>query len=313
MYKVFIDGQAGTTGLQIAQRLAKREDIQLLTIDSDLRKDVAARLTLMQDADVTIWCLPDTAVAEAATIVPEGCRVLDASSVHRVHADWTYGLPEMGAAQRAAIAGSSRVSNPGCYPQGFILWVRPLIDAGLLPADLPLSVNAVSGYSGGGRGMIERYTAFTPQQAEQRNTQLYGLTLRHKHLPEMHAFSGCNVAPIFVPSVANYAQGMLTQIPIHLSLLRTDAERLLDTVAERYADEPLIHVHPLQAADCLEDGYLGVTARNDTDAVDLMLFASEHQALLVARYDNLGKGAAGCAVQNLNLMLGVEECRSLRT
>ncbi len=314
MHTVFIDGQAGTTGLEIAERLAARQDIDLLAIDAQHRKDTQARRELMRQADVSIWCLPDAAAAAASEGADTDCRILDASSVHRTNAAWTYGLPEIGGAQRDAIRTATRVSNPGCYPQGFILWTRALIQAQLLPIDLPLSINAVSGYSGGGRQMIENYQSFSPEQAERWNTRSYGLTLQHKHLPEMHAFSGCTHAPVFAPSVANYLQGMLTQIPLHLSQLPKlgDPQQLVDTAQAHYANDPLVHVHPLQAIDAVEEGYLNATACNGTDRIELMVFASTEHALLVARYDNLGKGAAGCAVQNLNLMLATEETAGLR-
>jgi len=313
MNKVFIDGQAGTTGLQIAERLALREDLEVLEIDPAARKDDAARQDMMAAADVTILCLPDAAVAQACALAGNNTRILDASSVHRTHADWVYGLPELGAELRSAIGNADRVSNPGCYPQGYLLCVRPLIQAGLLPSDVALSMHAVSGYSGGGRSMIERYQAFTEFERELLNTRTYSLTLDHKHLPEMHKFSGSDRAPVFVPSVAAYYQGMLTHVPLHRDQLPkvSDAQQIIDTYNASYADEPFVDVLPLQAPDAPAEGYLDATTNNGTNRIELMVFANEQRLLLVARYDNLGKGAAGVAVQNLNLMLGFEQTLGL--
>lgn len=313
MNKVFIDGQAGTTGLQIAERLALREDLEVLEIDPDARKDDAARQALMAQADVTILCLPDAAVPPACELAGDSARLLDASSVHRTHADWVYGLPEFGAEQRNAIRSASRVSNPGCYPQGYLLSVRPLIQAGLLPAEVPLSMHAISGYSGGGRAMVEQYQAFTEFERELLNTRTYGLGLDHKHLPEMFKYSGSSRAPVFVPSVATYYQGMLTHIPLHRDQLPDlqDAQQIVDAYTASYAGEPFVDVLPLQAPDAPSEGFLDATTNNGTNRIELMVFANEQRVLLVARYDNLGKGAAGVAVQNLNLMLGCEETLGL--
>lgn len=313
MNTVFIDGQAGTTGLQIAERLALREDLEVLEIDPQARKDDDARRALMAQADVTILCLPDAAVAQACALAADNTRILDASSVHRTHADWVYGLPEFGAEQRQAIRNASRVSNPGCYPQGYLLAVRPLIQAGLLPASVPLSMHAVSGYSGGGRAMVEKYQAFSEFERELLNSRTYSLTLDHKHLPEMFKFSGSDRAPVFVPSVAAYYQGMLTHVPLHRDQLPQveDAQQIVDAFTLSYAGEPFVDVLPLQAPDAPTDGYLDATTNNGTNRIELMVFANAERLLLVARYDNLGKGAAGVAVQNLNLMLGCEETQGL--
>ncbi len=309
MNKVFIDGQAGTTGLQIAERLSARADLQLLEIDAAERKQEAARRALMQEADVTILCLPDAAVPAACALAGAKTRLIDASSVHRTHSDWVYGLPELTANQRAKIAGAARVSNPGCYPQGYLLTLSPLVRAGLLPQDLALSMHAVSGYSGGGRPMIETYQGFSAEQTEATATRSYSLSLQHKHLPEMHKYSGLDLPPCFVPSVGTYYQGMLTHVPLHTRLLPKikDPEQIVALYQDTYAAEPLVTVHPLAAADAVQGGYLSATRCNGTDRIELMVFASEEHILLVARYDNLGKGAAGVAVQNLNLMLGVPE------
>jgi N-acetyl-gamma-glutamyl-phosphate reductase len=313
MNQVFIDGQAGTTGLQIAERLALRADLEVLEIDPQARKDDAARQALMAQADVTILCLPDAAVAQACELAGTNARILDASSVHRTHDDWVYGLPEFGAQQRQAIRNANRVSNPGCYPQGYLLSIRPLVQAGLLPAEVPLSMHAVSGYSGGGRAMVERYQAFTEFERELLNTRTYALSLEHKHLPEMFKYSGSSRAPVFVPSVATYYQGMLTHIPLHRDQLPDvqDAQQIVDAYTASYAGEPFVDVLPLQAPDAPSEGFLDATTNNGTNRIELMVFANTQRLLLVARYDNLGKGAAGVAVQNLNLMLGCEETLGL--
>ena len=308
MATIFIDGQAGTTGIEIATRLRAREDLTLLTIAEDERKDPAAREKLFQQADVAILCLPDDAAISACELANGQCRLLDASTAHRTHSDWVYGLPELNAAARKAIASAGKVSNPGCYPQGFILSVLPLIEAGLLDAATPLRCYAVSGYSGGGRQMIESFQARTKTQADALNTQAYGLTQSHKHLPEMQHYSGCDQAPIFLPTVAHYYKGMLVSVALFADELSgatpEDVQRVL---AQRYAGERFIKVPPANAAESSSNGYLNPTACNDTNELQLLVFGDNRRTVINARYDNLGKGASGAAVQNLNIMLGLEE------
>ncbi len=313
MPTVFIDGQAGTTGLEITQRLSDRQDIDLVTIEDALRKDPAARLARMEEADVTILCLPDAAAAQAVALGSGRTRFLDASTAHRTAPDWVYGCPELSADQRQAIATARQVSNPGCYPQGFILLVRPLVEAGVIDSSALLNVFGLSGYSGGGRAMVERYQAFGPEQADALCARPYALTLSHKHQPEMQAYAGLDAAPLFSPMVANYYRGMLIEIPLHRAALSTplSGAAIADLLTERYAEEPFIEVFGFQPECLLDGGYLDATATNGSNRMQLMVFGNDDQYLLVARYDNLGKGASGAAVQNLNLMLGLEETLGL--
>ncbi|MEJ2087579.1 MAG: N-acetyl-gamma-glutamyl-phosphate reductase [Gammaproteobacteria bacterium] len=313
MARVFIDGQAGTTGLEISERLGTRDDVALLTIDAARRKDPAARRELMAEADITILCLPDAAAEEAVALAGDDVRILDASTAHRTDPTWVYGLPELDGSQRERIAAARRVSNPGCYAQGFILLVRPLIDAGWLSPDALLSVFGLSGYSGGGRQMIEAYQAFTPDQAEAWNSRSYSLAQSHKHLPEMREFAGLTHTPVFCPTVATYYRGMLIEIPLHREALAqaADGGELAALYADRYQGEAFIEVAGFQPECLLDGGYLNATALNGTNRMQLMVFGNDERYLLVARYDNLGKGASGAAVQNLNLMLGVAESRGL--
>ena len=311
--KIYIDGQAGTTGLEIASRLRGRRDLRLLSIDDAERKDPAARARLFREADIAILCLPDEAAREAVALGEGRCRLLDASSAHRTAPGWIYGLPELSAGQAEAIAGAERVSNPGCYPQGFILCVRPLVEAGLLPAQALLSLHAVSGYSGGGRKMIEAYQAAPPERLEHWGARPYALELRHKHLPEMHCYSGLQQPPIFSPIVGNFYKGMITQTPLFAAQLAHGAgpREALAALGETYAQAPFIKVAPYADGSRLDAGYLSPCACNDSNRLEIMLFGDAERFILSARYDNLGKGAAGAAVQNLNLMLGCAETEGL--
>ena len=315
MTDVFIDGQAGTTGLQIRERLDTREDVTLMEIPDESRKDPEVRRRYLNEADVVILCLPDDAAREAVRLVSSNhVRVLDASTAHRVADGWVYGLPELDVGQRERIRGAARVSNPGCYPTGFVLLTRPLVDAGLVPGDARLSCHAVSGYSGGGRRLIERYEARGAEHPESLwHVRPYALDLDHKHLSEMARYSGLDCAPVFSPMVGHFNQGMLTMIPLHTDTLGEgiSAEAVHACLEARYRDKPCVEVIPRGDEGALDAGFLDPLAANGTNRIDLFVFGHDARVLLVARLDNLGKGASGAAVQNLNIMTGAQELSGL--
>jgi len=311
-YKVFVDGQEGTTGLQINEYLRRRQDVELLRIAADKRKDAGERARLLNAADVAFLCLPDAAAREAATLVtnPMTC-IIDASTAHRTLPGWVYGLPELLPGQRELIRAGKRIANPGCHASAFVLLVRPLVDAGVLPPDYPLSGFSLTGYSGGGKKMIEQYQAGGDARLEA--PRQYGLGLAHKHLPEMKTHGGLQRVPIFAPVVGNFYKGLAVSIGLRTDHLAAgaDAETVHRALAAHYAGERFVQVMPLNDPQALEAAYFDVQACNDTNRVDLFVFARDDQVMLVSRMDNLGKGASGAAVQSMNIHLGVDEATGL--
>ncbi len=308
--KVFIDGEAGTTGLQIRNRLEGRADIELLRLPDRLRKDAGARAEILNAADLAVLCLPDDAAREAVAMIenPE-VRVIDASTAHRVHPDWVYGLPEFDTERSKSIAGAKRVTNPGCYALASVALLHPLIAAGLVPAETPIAINAVSGYSGGGRKMIEQFENPDDPDPTAAPFRVYALGLAHKHVPEIHRRSGLALRPLFVPSVGRFRQGMIVQIPLHLGALpgRPQAAELHAALTSHYRGRRFVEVAPFEEG--LAMTHLDPEGLNGTNLVRLHVFANEAEghAVLVALLDNLGKGASGQAVQNMNLMLDLAE------
>ena len=313
-FTVFVDGQEGTTGLRIHEYLAARRDVEVLRIAPDKRKDAAERARLLNAADVAFLCLPDVAAREAAALIdnPRTC-LIDASTAHRTAPGWVFGMPELAPGQRALLRDSKRISNPGCHASAFILLLRPLVDAGLVPASLALSATSITGYSGGGKKMIEQYEAAALSGAEPALTspRPYALTLVHKHVPEMLAHTGLSVPPIFMPIVGNFYKGLAVTVPMHLGALGTTPEAVHAALAARYANESFVRVMPLRDKESLNDGFLDVQACNGTNRVDIFVFANDTQVILAARLDNLGKGASGAAVQAMNVHLGCDESLGL--
>lgn len=324
-HSVFIDGEAGTTGLQIRERLEGRGDLKVLSIAPDRRKDAGARAELLNAADAVILCLPDDAAKEAVSMITSNTtRVIDASTAHRTASGWTYGFAEMDRDQRQAIRSARLVSNPGCYPTGFIGLVRPLVEAGLIPADFPLSVNAISGYSGGGKGLIAEFEDAAPPPGTSDAFRVYGLSLAHKHLGEMQVHGGLDHPPVFAPSVGRYAQGMIVEVPLQLWALpeKPKVVELRKVLAKAYQGEAFVEVAGVEECAALQKARAGAAgynaeldpeALNGTNRMKLYVFGNEErgQARLMAVLDNLGKGASGAAVQNLNLMLGLPEATGL--
>ena len=316
----FVDGQEGTTGLRIHEMLARRADVEVLRIAPDRRKDAAERARLLNAADVAFLCLPDTAAREAVSLVhnPPTC-VIDASTAHRTQPGWAYGLPELAPDQRSKLRAAKRIANPGCHASAFILLLRPLVDAGLVPANALLSATSISGYSGGGKKLIEQYeagavvTSAGVTDARLQSPRPYGLNLAHKHLPEMMAHTGLTQAPVFLPMVGNFYKGLAVTVPLHLSQLRagTTAAAVQQILTDRYAGERFVTVMPLGDPATLEEGFFDVQACNDSNRCELFVFGHAQQVVLMSRLDNLGKGASGAAVQSMNVHLGLDEALGL--
>lgn len=308
-YKIFVDGSSGTTGLRIADRLAARPEFEILTIPEGDRKDVHARAAVINESDLSFLCLPDDAAREVVPLLRPDVRVLDTSTAHRTDPGWVYGLPELGTT-RAKLPAATRVAVPGCHATGFIAPVAPLVAAGLLPRSAHLCCYSLTGYSGGGKTMIAAY------QAPRQNPALsaprpYGLALHHKHLPEMRAVTGLETAPNFVPIVADYYAGMVTMVPLDLEALGLTARQVADTLAAAYAGGPVVTVHPLNEGT--DGGFLASNALAGSDRLEIFCLADPEgrQMQLISRFDNLGKGSSGAAVQCMNLMLGLDECAGL--
>jgi len=315
MHTVYVDGQEGTTGLQIRERLAAHGGVRVLEIEPDRRKDTARRRALINEADLVFLCLPDAASRESVALLDpanRSTRFIDASTAHRIAEGWVYGLPELRSGQRDAIRGSRRVAVTGCHAAGFVLALAPLVAAGLVPPDYPVTCHSLTGYSGGGRTMIAEYEAARDSRALDA-ARMYALGLAHKHLPEMRTYAGLLHAPLFVPIVDNFYQGMAVAVPLHLRLLAPGTTRaaLHAALAARYEGERFVRVAPLDAESSTDRGFFDPLLANGTNRNDLFVFGNDDRALIVSRLDNLGKGASGAAVQCMNLMLGFDEAAAL--
>ena len=307
-YKVFIDGGHGTTGLKIHERLDQRDDIEILRIDEAHRKDLDARIEMTKQADISILCLPDAASQELAQAAPPDVRLIDTSTAHRTNPDWVYGMPELAPGQREKIRNAARVANPGCHATGFILLVRPLVDAGILPPDYPLDAFCITGYSGGGKKMIQNHEK-ADREAYLSSPGQYGLTQKHKHLPEMVMMTGISRAPAFSPIVGDFYSGMVMTVPLHTGMLHGSPgpEEIRQVYRERYGGEKLIRVMDKDP----EDGFIHSNVMAGSDEFQIFVTGNEERVLLLSRFDNLGKGASGQAVQNMNSMLGIEETKGV--
>ena len=311
--KVFIDGKEGTTGLQIFERFEKRSNLEILLIDEEKRKDVNERKRLINESDITFLCLPDAAAIEAAALAENpSVRIIDASTAHRTDPAWDYGFPELSAEHRANIAKSKRVANPGCYASGFISIVYPLVKAGVLPEDYPLTAHAVSGYSGGGKKMIAAIEG-EDKTFEMQSPRQYALTQQHKHLPEMQKVCGLKYRPMFNPIVDDYYAGMVVSVPLvtrALSKSYTPAD-IHEILSAHYEGQRFVKVMEPGGKETLPDGFLAANTLAGTNDMQLFVFGSDEQILLCSRLDNLGKGASGAAIQNMNIMLGLDEATGL--
>ena len=315
-HKIFIDGRHGTTGLKIDERLAGRDELEILSIPEAKRKDSTVKAQYINSADIVFLCLPDAASKESVALLEKGnthTRFLDASTAHRTNPDWVYGLPELNAGQKERITKAQKVAVPGCHASGFIMLMHPLVAAGVIPADYLASAHSITGYSGGGKEMIVSYEASASLPQSMMSPRFYALGLTHKHLPEMTAISGLAHPPVFTPIVGNFAQGMVVAVPLHVCQLPSapTPQHIHALYEKHYAGQPFIHVMPFGDASALDKGFLPATACNDTNRAEIFVFGHDEQILLAARFDNLGKGASGAAIQCMNIMLGLDQTRGL--
>ncbi|MDD4565299.1 MAG: N-acetyl-gamma-glutamyl-phosphate reductase [Eubacteriales bacterium] len=311
-YKIFIDGQEGTTGLKIHKRLRDRNDLEILTISDDERKNLKARLEMINNSDITFLCLPDEASREIAENAGKDRRLIDASTYHRTNKEWTYGFPELNVTQRSKITESNRVAVPGCHATGFISLVTPLISLGIVQKDYPFTCHSITGYSGGGKSMISQYESDSRAQDIDSPRQ-YGLSMNHKHLPEMKFITGVEYAPVFHPIVSDYYSGMLFTTTLHGRILnkKVNPEEIRQVYSKYYEEQPLIQIRKTEENPA--DGFVSANALTETDGLEIFVSGNEEQIVLMARYDNLGKGASGAAVQCMNIMLNLPESKGLAT
>ena len=308
-YNIFVDGNQGTTGLRIFERLNARDDINIIKIDDDKRKDVNERLKCIKQADISFLCLPDAASKEIVALAGENDRIIDTSTAHRTLDNWTYGFCELGKGKREEIKNSNRVAVPGCHASGFIAIVYPLINLGIANGDYPFTCHSVTGYSGGGKSMITAYES-EERPLSYKSPRQYGVTLCHKHLPEMTKICGLSSAPVFNPIVSDYYSGMVVSIPLHNNLLNVkNPQRIADMLKEFYEGNPLITVHNFN--EMTDDAFIGANDFSGKDNLEIFVYGHEDQTLIISRFDNLGKGASGAAVQCMNIMLGIDETKGL--
>lgn len=316
MKKVFVDGQSGTTGLVINERLSKYDNIEILKIDDDKRKDPVEKKKFLNEADIVFLCLPDQAARESVALIEnETTKVIDASTAHRTDEDWAYGIPELSDQHRDSIRNSNRIANPGCHASAFAIAVYPLVSAGIIPSDYPLAVHTLTGYSGGGKGLIEKYENDSKNNPYHRGPRHYALNLNHKHLPEMMKQSGLTKAPIFSPIVCNYYKGLVANISLRTDLMskKMTGQALQQFYADYYKDAYFVRANPFNTDDNLFDSGFDVSGSNDTNYADLFVFANDEEGVItiMSRIDNLGKGASGAAIQNMNILLGLDEWTNL--